>query len=88
MPEVNDEYAYQVEASFKLGDQAVSENFNVVKAGDQWRLRETYNDIDLSFSRNRNLPMIINGVEAKTGKLRLFPGAYQFTTGSSYVTLG
>ncbi len=32
--------------------------------------------------------MIVNGVQAKTSKLRLFPGAYQFTTGSAQHQLG
>lgn len=88
VPEVNDEYAYEVDASFKLGKQAVTESFNVTKAGDQWKLRDTYNEVDLSFSRTRNIPMIVNGVQAKTTKLRLFPGAYQFATGSPNITWG
>jgi hypothetical protein len=87
VPEVDDEYAYRVAASFKLGKQQVDENFSVTKAGDTWKLREGFNDIDLS-SRSRNFPLIINGVQAKTTKVRLFPGAYQFTTGSENVSWG
>ena len=33
VPDVNDEYAYQVAASFKLGKQAVNENFSVAQIG-------------------------------------------------------
>ena len=32
--------------------------------------------------------MIVNGVRAKTTKLRLFPGTYQFTTGSPNISWG
>ena len=89
VPEVNDEFAYQVAASYKLGKQAVDENFSVTKAGDQWKLRDSFNDnIDMSFRSNRNLPLIVNGVQAKTLKLRLFPGAYEFTTGTDNVSWG
>ena len=88
VPEVDDEYAYQVAASFKLGKQAVNENFSVTKAGDQWKLRDAFNEIDLSFRSSKNLPTIINGVQAKSSKIRLFPGAYKFTTGSDNVSWG
>ena len=89
VPEVADEYAYQVAASYKLGKQSIDENFGVTKAGDQWKLRDAFNDnIDMSFRSNRNLPLIVNGVQAKTSKLRLFPGAYEFTTGSDNVSWG
>ena len=88
VPEVDDEYAYRVAASFKLGDQAVDENFSVTKAGSSWKLRDAFNEIDLSARNTKDLPTIINGVQAKTSKVRLFPGAYQFTTGSENVSWG
>ena len=88
VPDVNDEYAYQVAASFKLGKQAVNENFSVRKSGDVWKLADTTQDIDLSFSRSASIPMIVNGVRAKTTKLRLFPGTYQFTSGSPNISWG
>ncbi len=88
VPDVNDEYAYQVAASFKLGKQAVNENFSVRKSGDVWKLADTFQDIDLSASRSSSIPMIVNGVQAKTTKLNLFPGVYQFTTGSPNISWG
>ncbi len=88
VPDVNDEYAYKVDASYRLGKQEVNESFTVEKAGDRWKLRETYTELDLSTRQEKTVPMIINGVTAKAGTVRLFPGAYQFTTGSSYLTWG
>jgi hypothetical protein len=88
VPDVNNEYASQVEASFQLGKQAVNENFSVTKEGDVWKLRETYRELDVSVGRSRTVPMIVNGVRAETTNLRLFPGAYQFTTGSKYLIWG
>ena len=88
VPDVNDEYAYKVDASYRLGKQEVNESFTVDKAGDRWKLTDTYTELDLSTRQEKTVPMIINGVNAKAGTVRLFPGAYQFTTGSSYLTWG
>jgi hypothetical protein len=88
VPEVDDEYAYKVAASYKIGDQAVNEDFSVEKSGDDWKVRETYVDLNLSYARNRTLPMLINGTAVKTDKILLFPGTYTFTTGSKWVDYG
>ena len=47
MPEVDDEYAYRVAASFSMGKQAVNTDFSVEKDGDVWKLRDVAADLDL-----------------------------------------
>lgn len=88
VPVVDDEYAYRVSASYKLGSQSVNADFSVEKDGDAWKLRDVANDLDLSSRLNKTLPMLINGVQVESSKISLFPGSYQFTTGSKNVDYG
>lgn len=88
VPEVDDEYAYSVDASYKLGSQAVNASFSVEKDGDSWKLREVAYDLDLGSRRNKTLPMIINGVTVESNTIALFPGSYEFTTGSKRIDYG
>ena len=88
VPEVDGEYTYTVSASYKVGKQAFNEDFSVEKSGNDWKVREGYVDMNLSSARNRTLPMLINGVAVKTDKVLLFPGSYEFTTGSKWVDYG
>jgi hypothetical protein len=88
VPEVDDEYAYRVTASYKLGSQNVSADFSVEKEGDTWKMREVAADLDLQSKRDKTLPMIINGVAVQSNKIALFPGAYTFTSGNKLVDYG
>ena len=88
VPEVNDEYAYSVDASYKLGSQAVNTSFTVEKEGDAWKLREVAYDLDLGSQRSKTLPMVVNGVSVATDSILLFPCSYEFTTGSKNVGYG
>lgn len=88
VPEVTSEYTSRVSASYKMGNQAINEDFSVSKEGEGYRLRETYASLDLSYKRAKTLPMIINGVEVKTDEINLFPGTYAFTTGNPNISYG
>jgi len=88
VPEVDDEYAYRVAASFTMGKQAINTDFSVEKDGDVWKLRDVAADLDLQSRRSKTLPMLINGVNVETDKVLLFPGSYTFTTGNKYVDYG
>lgn len=82
------EYSSRVEASFKIGDQQVTEEFSVRKVGDGYKLDDPATEVDLTNRRARTLPMLIDGTEVTTDKIRLFPGAYQFSTGTDYIGYG
>lgn len=88
VPEVNDEYAYQVAASYKIGSQAVNADFSVEKDGDVWKLREVAYDLTLTSVQNKTLPLLINGISAEADKVAVFPGTYVFTTGLKTVDYG
>lgn len=88
VPDVTDEYAFKVDASYKLGGEAVTDDFNVKKVGSGWKLSKSYIDLDVRFARSKTLPMLINKVTVKTDKIRLFPGSYSFTSGTSYLSYG
>lgn len=88
VPVVDDEYAYTVNASYTRGGKKVNTSFSVQKDGDAWKLRETAYDLDLGSRLNKTLPMIINGVRVESDSISLFPGSYEFTTGSKNVSYG
>lgn len=88
VPEVTDENTYSVDATYKIGEESVTESFSVNKVGDAWKLTKTYAEMDLSYTRNKTLPMKINGTELKTDKVRIFPGSYEFTSDSKYIDYG
>jgi hypothetical protein len=86
--EVANEYTSLVPATFKVGDQTVTENFFVTKSGDSWRLRTAGSELDFTNMRKNTLPLLINGTPLEVDKVMLFPGAYQLTSGSDYVSYG
>jgi hypothetical protein len=88
VPEVTDEYAYSVDASYKIGGQAVSDKYSVKKVGDSWKVRDSVAELNLTSTRSKTLPMLINKVPVKTDKIRIFPGSYAFTSGNKYVDYG
>jgi hypothetical protein len=86
--EVANEYTSMVPATFKIGDQTVTEDFLVTQSGDAWKLREAGSEFDFTTMRKNTLPMLINGQELEVDKVTLFPGAYALTTGTDYVGYG
>lgn len=88
VPEVTDEYAYQVPASYTFGNQPIQEDFSVTKESGSWRLSRAVSEFDLGYQRDETLPMTINGVEVTTDKVSLFPGVYAFSADSKWVTYG
>jgi hypothetical protein len=88
VPEVTDEYAYRVPASYTFGDEPVREDFSVTNESGSWKLIRAVTELDLGYQRDETLPMRINGVEVTTDKVSLFPGVYAFTTDSRWVSYG
>lgn len=88
VPEVTDEYAYKVPATYRLGDETVSEDYSVNQTGGSWKLTRAVTELDLSYQRDETLPMKINGVAVENDKVALFPGHYAFTTDSKWVNYG
>ncbi|HEX8343772.1 MAG TPA: hypothetical protein VF657_03360 [Actinoplanes sp.] len=88
VPEVTDENAYSLDASYRLGDQPVNESFNVKKAGSTWKVDEGFAEVNLTSLRKKTLPMVINKVPVTTDKIRLFPGSYVFTSGNANIDYG
>ena len=88
VPEVADENAYQVSATYKVGGQAVNETFYVSKEGDVFQLSETTQDLDLGSARSNTVPMIMNGVKVTADKVTLLPGSYAVTSGIATINYG
>jgi len=88
VPEVTDKYAYKVSASYRVGEEQVSDDYSVTGSGGAWKLSRALTAIDLSYLRDETLPMLINGVEVTTDEVSLLPGTYAFTTKSRWITYG
>ncbi len=86
--EVANEYTSLVPATFKVGDQAVTEDFYVAKAGDGWKMKDAGSEIDFTNMRSNTLPLLVNGTALDADKVMLFPGVYELSTGSDYVSYG
>lgn len=86
--EVANEYSSMVPATFKVGDQTVTEDFFVTKAGEGWKLRTAGSELDFTRMRANTLPPMINGQDLEVDKVTLFPGAYELSAGSDYISFG
>ncbi|MDN5726242.1 MAG: hypothetical protein L0G99_09985, partial [Propionibacteriales bacterium] len=83
VPEVTDEYAYQVAASYKMGTRTVNKEINVTKVGEDWKLTDVAGTLTLDLGDD--LPITVNGVKVEAKKIIVFPGTYVFDTGNKYV---
>lgn len=87
VPKVTDKYAYEVDASYKLGDRPVNAKFEIDDSSGHYLVDEGYAQIDLGDVAN-GLPLTINGTKVSADKVYLFPGSYQLATTANYITLG
>lgn len=88
VPVVEDQNATSVSATYTLGNSAVSESFDVVKAADTWKLSRAVKDLDIGFIVGGSVPVKINGVDVDQDSVAVLPGSYAFTTGLPYVGYG
>jgi hypothetical protein len=88
VPEVSDQYAYKVPATFSLGGKSYSRDFDVKDSGNGWKVSNGVTKVDVSYQRQETLPMIVNGVKVTSDELLVVPGTYTFTSGSKWVSWG
>ena len=88
MPLVDDENAVTVDATYKLGKKSVSESFNVVKTGSDWKLQRVVADLNLGGAIYKGVPLKINGASVSRNVVSVFPGSYALTTGKKTVSYG
>jgi hypothetical protein len=86
--EVANEYTSSVPATFKIGEQTVTEDFQVTKSGDDWKMNEVGSTMDFTSMRNNTLPLMLNGKAVEVDKVTLFPGTYTLSTGTDTITYG
>ena len=86
--DVASEFTSTVPATFKIGDETVTEDFQVVKSGDEWKMNEVGSTIDFTSTRSNTLPMMLNGKSLEVDKVTLFPGKYTLSTGTDNVAYG
>ena len=72
--DVANEYTSSVPATFKIGDETVTKDFQVTKSGDDWKMAEVGSTIDFTSMRKNTLPMMLNGRTVDVDKVTLFPG--------------
>ena len=88
VPEVTDQQATTVSATYRLGKTEVSTSYDVVKTSGAWKLARVSKAIDLKLVRSPSIPMLINGVPVTSYEVNLLPGSYAFTTASPNLTYG
>ena len=88
VPEVTDQQATTVSASYRLGRTDVDTSYGVVKASGAWKLTKVSKTIDLGLVRSPSIPMLLNGVPVNSNNADLLPGSYAFTTASPNLTYG
>jgi hypothetical protein len=86
--DVANEYTSSVPATFRIGEQTVTENFSVTKSGDDWKMNEVGSTMDFTNMRKNTLPLMLNGKSVEVDKVTLFPGTYTLSTGSDNITYG
>jgi hypothetical protein len=88
VPEVTDQQATTVSATYRLGKTEVSTSYDVVNSSGTWKLATVHKTIDLGLVRSPSIPMRINGVRVNSDLVDLLPGSYAFTAGSPNLTYG
>jgi hypothetical protein len=88
VPQIDGESEAAVEASYKLGKRSLTETFDVVKQGDDWKLRGVASELELGLVRTGSVPLLINGTKVSKDRVSLFPGSYTFSTGLKYSDYG
>lgn len=85
VPDVQGASSYAtVQASYKLGSQAINTDFQMQKTGSMWKMDDGWSDVSTS-SGSSTFPLTLNGVAVKTQKFYLFPGEYKASSGNDYV---
>ena len=85
VPEVQGASSYAtVQASYKLGSQAINTDFQMQRSGGKWQMDDGWSDVS-TYSGGSSFPLTLNGVEVKTQKFYLFPGEYKASSGNDYV---
>ncbi|GAB3921517.1 hypothetical protein GCM10011575_15760 [Microlunatus endophyticus] len=87
VPQVTDKYAYEVSASYNLGDRPVNAKFEVDDSSGHYLLSDAYATVDLSVG-TKGLPLTINGTKVAADKIYLLPGSYDLETTEKYISLG
>jgi hypothetical protein len=88
VPQVTDQQATSVSATYRLGKTNVSTSYAVVKASGGWKLGAVSKTIDLTLVRSPSIPMLINGVKVSSDYVDLLPGSYAFTAASPHLSYG
>ncbi len=88
VPVVDDENALTVDATYKIGSKSVSETFDVVKSGDDWKLSRVVADLNVGGSLYKGVTMRINGAKVTRSIVSVFPGSYTFSSGKKALTYG
>lgn len=88
VPDVTDQQAVSVAASYALAGKPVSTTFRVVNVNGQFRLTEPAATVDLSRLEQPGVPVALAGVRPSASTVMLFPGVYPVTAANGYYSYG
>ncbi len=77
-----------VQASYKIGTERITDTYTVNLVGGSYRLEEVGAELDLGSERSEAMPMVLAGRAVDSDTVILLPGAYEVTSGLSFVDWG
>lgn len=77
-----------VQASYKIGAERVTQGYEIDLVGGAWKLAKVGSELDLSAKRSKKVPMILAGRSVDADTIILLPGAYEVTSGLTYIDWG
>lgn len=80
-------YGVQVTAGYRVGDEPVTQEFNVIKRGGNYRIDDGTSEVRLG-SQATGLDLTVNGVAPDGAAATVFPGRYRIETTTQYIELG
>lgn len=77
-----------VQASYKIGAERVTQGYDLDLVNGVWMLSEVGAELDLSSQRSEVVPLILAGRTVDADTISLLPGAYEVTSGLTYLDWG
>ncbi len=87
VPEVTDNQATSVEASYRLGSRPVSATFKVVRRDASWAIEGALTTLKVPTVQGLKLPILVNGQRVRGTSITVFPGSYEATLATPYLQL-
>lgn len=84
----SDTDSVSVDASYKIGGERVTESYDVNLVEGAFKLDKVAAELDVASTRSEKVPMVLAGREVDSDTVILLPGAYEVTSGLTFIDWG